>query len=165
LEDTTNIIVQKPPETLPGQYDHIQDRGAGRVSTFKALDAPASKGSSWHKSVLNTNLRLLRDLKDDSFTCSGVSMAFTQDGSRLAIASYYLRDPKDTSYSSRVILLDPQSPYLACFPAPFVLRTLPPNQNPIWWKPGFESFLQNWLCSLRAIIGIKSLPILGRLEG
>jgi hypothetical protein len=37
--------------------------------------------------------------------------------------------------------------------------------NPIWGKPGFESFLQNWLCGLRAIIGIKSLPILGRLEG
>jgi hypothetical protein len=38
-------------------------------------------------------------------------MAFTQDGSRLAIAFYYLRDPKDTSYSSRVNLLDPRSPY------------------------------------------------------
>jgi hypothetical protein len=59
LENTTNIIVQKPPETLPGQYDHIQDRGAGRVSTFKALVAPASKGSSWHKSVLNTNLAVV----------------------------------------------------------------------------------------------------------
>jgi hypothetical protein len=41
----------------------------------------------------------------------------------------------------------------------------PPNQNPIWGKPGFESFLQNGLCGWRAIIGIKSLPILGRLEG
>ena len=41
----------------------------------------------------------------------------------------------------------------------------PPNQNPIWGKPGFESFLQNGLCGWRAIIGIKNLPILGRLEG
>jgi hypothetical protein len=65
----------------------------------------------------------------------------------------------------------PPSPFPLRGPSADIYRSAslrvrcPPNQNPIWGKPGFERFLQNWLCGLRAIIGIKSLPILGRLEG
>jgi len=48
---------------------------------------------------------------NETFTCSGVSLAITQDGTKLAIEHYYLKNPTDARYSLRFVIFNTLPPY------------------------------------------------------
>jgi WD40 repeat protein len=48
---------------------------------------------------------------NEAFTCSGVSLAFNHDGSKLALEHFYLRNPTDSRYSLRLLTMNPLPPY------------------------------------------------------
>jgi len=47
----------------------------------------------------------------ETFTCVGVSLALTQDGSKLAVEHSYLINPTDRRYSARMLIFNTQPPY------------------------------------------------------
>ena len=48
---------------------------------------------------------------NETFTCSGVSLALSQNGNKLAVQQSYLKNPTDQRYSVRVLIMNTLPPY------------------------------------------------------
>jgi WD40 repeat protein len=83
--------------------------GNGKYAAFCRLKGYNTRPNKDKLTILDLSKKTV--IYDETFTCSGVSLALNHDGNVLAVEHNYLKNPTDRRYSVRLLTFNTQLPY------------------------------------------------------